>query len=291
MQKVANQEAVSRACLQLQNEGQKVTGRAVVGITGGSLGTVLPLIKEWRQGADKAPVAQPEEIPTELHAALIRSLGFAQDKAAEILKEKIEEASAREVEALEGLAEAETQITTITGQLTEIRQQVVEKDQAADKAAAVATEKTESMTVRIQALETERRQLIEAAESSRTEAAKALMQVDRADQAATKAESRLQTLEVQVVEYSTGKVEAEKIAAVAEQRAADLAEQLTEIRTALSEAKSEGKFLSAQLIKEIQELREINKALEIKGAGLIASAEAARKKEIPSASSTEQGHK
>ena len=51
MQKVANLETVSRACQQLQAEGQKITGRAVVAITGGSLGTVLSLIKDWREGA------------------------------------------------------------------------------------------------------------------------------------------------------------------------------------------------------------------------------------------------
>ena len=274
MQKVANMETVARACQQLQSDGQKITGRAVVAITGGSLGTVLSLIKEWRQGADKAPVAQPEEIPAELQSALIRALGFAQDKAAENLREKIEEASAREAEALEGLAEAEKQITDLTGQVAEIRQLAAEERQRAETAAAVATEKIESMAERIQSLETERRQLIESAEASRTEAAKALMQVERADLATKKAESRLETLEMQVVECTARKVEAEKVAAVAEQKSADMAEQLAETRAALSENKNESKSLSVQLSKEVQELREANKSLEIKIAGLIASADA-----------------
>lgn len=309
MQQVANLETVSRACQQLKSEGQKITGRAVVGITGGSLGTVLSLIKEWRQGADKVPVAQPEEIPAELQVALTRALGFAQDKASEILKENIDEATAREAEALEGLAEAEKQIMDLAGQLAEIRQQTVEKDQAADKAAAVAAEKIESMEGRIQMLETERRQLIDAAEASRTETAKALMQVDRADQATTKAESRLETLEAQLIDCSTKKNEAEKVAAVSqqrssdlveqlteyravtEQRTADLTEQLTESRATLAEAKREGKTLSAEMKEEIKKLREVNKGLEIKIASLGAIAEAAKKKEIPVASSVEQGHK
>jgi len=309
MQKVANLETVSRACMQLRDEGQKITGRAVVSITGGSLGTVLSLIKDWKQEADKVPLTQPEEIPAELQAAMIRSLGFAQDKATEILKEKIEEASAREVEALEGLAEAERQISDLTGQVAEIRGQAVEKDQAADKAAAVSTEKIESMEIRVQILETERRQLIESAEASRTEAAKALMQVERADQATTKAESRMETLETELIECSTGKVEAEKVAAVAEQRSSDLVEQLAETRatteqraaylteqlaetrTTLAETKSEGKTLSAQRREEVKELRETNKDLEIKNAGLVAIAEAAKKKEIPVASSVEKDYK
>ena len=280
MQKVANLETVSRACAQLQAEEQKITGRAVLGITGGSLGTVLSLIKEWRQGAVAAPVAQPE-IPAELQAVLVKALGFAQDKAAEILKEKIDEAEGREAEALGGLAEAEAQISNLTSQVAEVLQVASEKDQTADKAAAIAAEKIYSMTERIQALETERRQLIESAEASRTEAAKALMQVERADLATAKAESRLLILEKQVIESAAGKVEAEKIAAVAEQRAADMTEQLTDTRAALTEAKNESKALSSQLAKEIQELREANKVLEIRNAGLVASAEATIKQERP----------
>ena len=276
MQKVANLESVARACQQLQADGQKITGRAVVGVTGGSLGTVLSLIKEWRQGADKDQVAQPEDIPAELQAALVRAIGFAQDKAAEVLKEKIADASTREAEALEGLAEAETRITSLTNQLAEVMQQAVEKDQAADRAAAVAAEKIRSMVERVQALETERRQLIESSEASRKETAKALMQVERADLATEKAESRLQAMERQVAECSAKKTEAEKIAAVAEQRSKDMTDQLTETRVALSETKNESKALSVQLSKEVQELREANKSLEIKIAGLVARAEATR---------------
>ena len=276
MQKVANLESVARACQQLQADGQKITGRAVVGVTGGSLGTVLSLIKEWRQGADKDQVAQPEDIPAELQAALVRAIGFAQDKAAEVLKEKIADASTREAEALEGLAEAETRITSLTNQLAEVMQQAVEKDQAADRAAAVAAEKIRSMVERVQALETERRQLIESSEASRKETAKALMQVERADLATEKAESRLQAMERQVAECSAKKTEAEKIAVVAEQRSKDMTDQLTETRVALSETKNESKALSVQLSKEVQELREANKSLEIKIAGLVARAEATR---------------
>ena len=297
MQTVANLETVSRACNQLEAEGQKITGRAVLAITGGSLGTVLSLIKEWRQGAIAAPVAQPE-IPAELQAVLTRCLGLAQDKAAEVLKAQINDATTRETEALEGLAEAEELIATLTASVAEIRQQTIEKDQTADKAAAVAAEKIESMTERIQALETERRQLIEAAEASRTEAAKAFMQVERADLATVKAEDRLQALEVQIVECTTVKIEAEKVAAVAKQRSTDMAEQLKDVRATLAETKSdmatslketratlaeaqkEGKALSAQLMKDISDLREANKVLEIKNAGLIASMEAAKKTDI-----------
>ena len=123
----------------------------------------------------------------------------------------------------------------MTTQVAEIRQLAVEKNMAA----AVAAEKIESMSVRIESLET------------------------------------------QAAECSAKKVEAEKVAAVAEQRSADMAEQLAETRKALSEAKKESKALFSNFSKEIQELREANKALKIKNAGLVAIAEATIKKERP----------
>lgn len=87
----------------------------------------------------------------------------------------------------------------------------------------------------------------------------------------------------QLIERAAGKVEAEKIAAVAEQRAADMTEQLTEVRSALAEMKNESKTLSSQLTEEIQVLREACRDLEIKNAGLVASAKATQKQENPSA--------
>ena len=166
-------------------------------------------------------------------------MGFAQDKAEGILQAKIEDAISRETEALEGLAEAETQISSLTAHVAEIQQQAADKNQAAETAAAVAVERIESMTERIQSLETERKQLIEAAESSRTETAKALMQVERADRATEKAEKRLEALENQVSSCLAVKVEAEKIAAVAEQHAADLTDQLADTKAALAEIRFE----------------------------------------------------
>ena len=269
MQQVANLENVARACRQLQDDGQKITGRAVVGITGGSLGTVLALIKEWRQEAGKALGARTEEIPADLSAALMRALSVAKDKAADLLRDQIEESITRESEALDGLAEAETKITELTNLVAEIRLQAAEERQAADKAIAVINEKTKSMAERIQALETERRQLIDAAEASRIEAAKASMQVERADQACAKAETRLKTLEAQFNEQATGKIEAEKIAAVADQRAADLVAQLKETKADLAETKKEGKTLAGELKKEIRELQKANRTLEVQIAGLV----------------------
>ncbi|MEZ4484349.1 MAG: hypothetical protein R2864_07030 [Syntrophotaleaceae bacterium] len=68
-------------------------------------------------------------------------------------------------------------------------------------------------------MQTERSQLIESGEAARTEAAKALLQVERADMAANKAEGRVRELETELLSLRDEKGVAEKAQAVAEQKA------------------------------------------------------------------------
>ncbi|NTW87736.1 MAG: hypothetical protein HGB26_01115 [Desulfobulbaceae bacterium] len=268
MQQVATYETVIRACESLKSEGQKISGRAVLAITGGSLGTVLGHIKEWRKNAAQTPTNLPAEIPAELQAAVLRALGFAQDEAAAKMKEAIEQAGARESEALDGLTLAEGRIEDLTTELMEVRSQANKDRQEFEKIQAVLTEKVASLTQRTQDLETERKQLIETAEASRTETAKALLQIDRADQASSKAEAQVQKLESELERILEEKIVAEKAQAVAEQRSTDQAETLKEIRTTLAEVKTDSKSAIAEQKQEILELRKQNAALEKQIAGL-----------------------
>lgn len=270
MQQIATYETVARACERLKGEGQKVTGRAVVAITGGSLSTVLNYIKDWRQGALSSPSVMPSEIPVELQTAILRALGLAQEEAAANLKEEIDQAASREAEALEGLAETENRIEKLIAELDKTQKQTAEERQAFETASAVSLEKIESMGTRIETLETERRQLIEAAEASRTEAAKAMLQVERADQATGKAEALVQKLETQLSVVQKEKVSAEKAAAVAGQKNQDQDETLAETRAILAELKKDSREAIVEQKQEIQQLRSSIKTLEKQNAILLA---------------------
>lgn len=237
MQQIATYETVIRACESLKSEGQKVTGRAVKAITGGSLGTVLNYIKQWRENAAQTPTSLPSEISPELQAAILREVGFAQDGTAAKLKDQIDQAGARESEALDGLTRAESRIEDLSNELAEVRSQADRDRQEFEKIQAVLTEKVEALTQRAQDLETERRQLIETAEASRTETAKAQLQIERADQATGKAEAKVLDLEVELKRIVEEKTAAEKAQAVAEQRNSDQADTLNEIRATLAELK------------------------------------------------------
>lgn len=268
MQQVATYETVVRACEKLKGENQKITGRAVLAITGGSLGTILGHIKQWRQGVLCSP-ATHSEIPVDLQAAILRALELAQAEAAAKLKEETEQTISREVEALEGLSEAEQRIDYLSYKLVETEKQIIEERQTAETAAAVAVEKIASMVARIEELEIERRQLITAAEISRTEAAKAMLQVERADQATAKEETQLHNLKAEFADIQKEKVLAEKAVAVAEQKNQDQAEILAETRSNLVELKRESKEAIIEQKQEIQSLKKTITELEKKIAVLL----------------------
>lgn len=268
MQQIATYEMVVRACESLRSEDQKVTGRAVLAITGGSLGTVLAHIKEWRQNSSQNQTNLPSEIPAELQASIFRALRLAQDTASAKLNEAIEQASARESEALSGLKLAENRIEALTVELAEVRNQADKNRQEFEKNKAVLTEKIESLTKRNQELEVERKMLIETVEVARTETAKVLFQIERADQASLKAESKVQELESELKQTLEAKISAEKAQAVAEQRSTDQAETLEEIRKTLAELKTDSKSVIAEQKQEILDLRIEKTALEKQIAGL-----------------------
>lgn len=270
MQQVASYEMVAGACEKLEREGLKITGRSVLTVTGGSLATVLGHIKRWRLNKESAPSLVPLEIPTDVQGVILRALGQAQVDAADKLKEEIDQAGAREAEALEGLSGAEQRIEQLTDELNAIRTRAEADRQSTEKSEAVANERIDTLLARVQELETERRQLIESAEASRTETAKAQLQIQRADEATKKAESRAEHLEAQLADAQNGRVAAEKAQAVAEQRSNDQSEALVELRATLSEAKGESKATISEQKTEILALRKTVADLEGRVTGLLA---------------------
>lgn len=238
MQKRATYDAVVETCEKLTNEGQKVTGRSVLAITGGSLGTVLGYIKRWKENFSKSSGNMPTEIPPELQSILLRSLGIAQDAAEEKLREEIKEMGSREAEALNGLISTETQVEKLETKLSGLQESSELEKYESEKINAVLQEKIDSLNKRVQNLETERSQLIESAELSRTETAKAQLQIERADMATVKAEAAAQQLVDDLREVTEHKIEAEKDLAVALQKVEDHEISLKEVRELLEEVKT-----------------------------------------------------
>jgi DNA-binding transcriptional ArsR family regulator len=242
MQQVATYEAVVAAIHKLNEDEQKITADNILRITGGAKGTVLQHLRAYReQGA--AP-AIPTEIPEDFQGAVMRLIGQAQAEARRELEDRMLQALASEMDALDALVAAESRIEALSSELATAQAQADADRQAAKEAAAGTAKQIEGLEKNIEGLRIERKQLIEAGEAARTEAAKAQLQVERADAAAQKAETQLADLRDKLPA-------AEKAAAVAEQHARDL-----EAALAKSEARTQ------DLEGRLDEMRRINSELE-----------------------------
>jgi len=259
MQPVATIETVARACEQLKRDGQKITGRAVLAITGGSLGTVLTLIKEWRKFGQQALAPLPEEMPSDLQAAILRALGQAQAQAAEELKIEVAASKDREAEVLGLYSDAETTINQLTAELKSSQGRILTLEQEAEKTAGITIEKLDALAKRVGELETERLQLIETGEAARIEAAKNQVKIERADQATEKYEKKVKILEQTLAQSEAGRIAAEKAVAVANQKMIDQDKQLKNAQLLIEQA--EGNV--AKSADQIQELKQVLAQAEV----------------------------
>ena len=129
MQKVATYQTVAAACEQLKKEGDKITGRSVRSITGGDFGTVLNLIKEWRQ-FDSGDVFFKAEVPKELIDCMLEAMRQSALTASEKKQDEMKEALAREAEALSELCNVEADLSSLKDEFEKVRHghQVVVRD-------------------------------------------------------------------------------------------------------------------------------------------------------------------
>ena len=153
------------------------------------------------------------------------------------------EAESRETEAVEALAGAEAQIEAGAKEIATLRDRVTALEAETQKQSAIHAEAARVAENRISALETERKQLVEAGEAARTEAAKAMLQLERADRTASVAEQRVSDLLAQIDDV--------KQAAVAMAKAEEAAEVKAELRERIRAMERAGEVAA----KEIERLQ------------------------------------
>ena len=179
MRGTINFEQVKQAADKLQSEGQKVSVRAVQSITGGSMTTVLELLRQWQQLQQSAvfPSGMEETLSEKLRAAIgseifenvsrCRAAMEAQLKAAEQRAQEtgdlLKDAENREEEIRSTIDADKKEITALATQLKmteskvgELEAKVEELRQsllAAEKRAAVAETRVEERDKNIKILE------------------------------------------------------------------------------------------------------------------------------------------
>jgi len=247
MQQVATLETVGRAIQKLEAEGVvNPSGRAVMAITGGSMATVLKLMKERRANIGTQPVVA-KELPGYAQDTLLKLMNQSYQEGVTEAKNEIDKAQANETEALDALEAEDGKIKHLTDELTESQKQADQDRQEAEKAGAEAAGRIRELEQTVAGLQTERKQLIEAGEIARTTAAESKVQVDRADKASAKAESRVRELEDEVKELRNHLAAAEQRAAVAETHSKDMDNHLTEIKSQVTKEQEERTSLGKEL--------------------------------------------
>lgn len=260
MQAVVTAEAVRRAIQQLEQEGTNPSARAILGLTGGSQATVLRLMKEIRES--EAAGVYKGEIPAALLDAVRAAMGSVHQEAQGAAEARVAEAEARETAAVEALAGAEAQIEVATLEVASLKERVTALEAETEKQAAIHAEAAAAAKQRIAGLEVERKQLVEAGEAARTEAAKAMLQLERADRTASQAEQRVSDLLAQIDDVKQARTDAEKQAAVAVATAEAAAEVKAELRSRIVVLERE----SEAAIKEVERLqRALTEAVQGRG--------------------------
>lgn len=241
MEKMATEGAVWAACEALVAEGRKVTGRAVLQEVGGSLSTVLRYIESWKKRDQIAYVHT--EVPPDLLVALRIALSAAASEAKSDAEQDAADTKTALEEALEALATSESSIVELLKNIEESSKALSDLRAVQNQEAAVASETIAGLREQVSRQAQEIDHLIKSGEAARIETAKAVMQVERADQAAHKAEERVKELDAKLSEMTRMKVDAERDKAVAESRATDLTNNVVRLERALEKAESRSAVL------------------------------------------------
>lgn len=255
METLGSFEAVLAAAEHLRAKGEKVTTRAVLALTKGSLSDIsrhLRKIKaDWAEAEKARDYGIGEGVINALRIDTRRHVQAALAAHQETLAEARQEID----ELTEAYSASEARCQELGDELQSTRDKAAERDRSQETALAATTERIAAAEKRLRQVEVERDNALRGAEIARTEATKALLQVERADRAAGLAEERVATLGDQIEVLRQERAEALQRAAVAEQRAdsADAArgearEQIAGLQRQVETAQSELKELTARLL-------------------------------------------
>jgi chromosome segregation ATPase len=247
-------EAVAAVCNNFQSENRKISIRTVHAELEGSpsFKTVSELIDRWRE-QQREISAHHSAISENLRNSIMAEIGRNITATRSELDEKVKESNDKVVELLALLAEAETHTENLNKKLQSSAEETASIRTALEKELVAAEERIKAAEKRAEECLHERDVAMRTLEISRTEAAKAQFQLERADTACTEANSRTHDLERKNAELREAQAEAEQRAAVAETRADErrsqidalqknlsiLQDQLSETLTALDSCKQE----------------------------------------------------
>jgi len=203
---------VAKVCEYLASGGTKPNQRNIRAELGtGSIATILKHLNEW-----KAKQSEPSldiELPPIVLNTIKKAVSDAVTVNTEQLKTQLDDAKKQLLEDIALIEESEQIAKDVKIELHEYRLKTNEKELELEKNLAASNKQVEDLQAQIKALEVKLNDSLIGQEIARTEAAKAQMQVERADKATNQAESQVLSLQTELSTISNELINAEKEAA------------------------------------------------------------------------------
>lgn len=288
MKKVVNREAVQAAMRILTEQGEKVSARNILRITGGSMTTVLLLYRQAQEAAARREQVAERELP----AGLVREiLGYAESRTADAtsdLRNELAASRACEDEILAALESAEETAGALEAELGRRNQERDRERQEAKVARAAMDKEGEALRQHVKNLTAEREELIREAEEARTATALGEAELRHEQEAAARAgdqadawRDKYETLLSRYNRVVEAKTEAERQKYQEAQRAADLTSQLgwtTHVKDKqLEELKGAAERERAGLQERLQAAKDATARAQARADGLEADLRAAQR--------------
>lgn len=247
MKRTVHLKDVAEAVKSLEEREEKVTCRSILAITGGGMSTVLRLKGELDKQNALRLAFPSKDISTFLIESILAEIADQVTKATSHLNTQLATLEKREADLLDEYENVENENRQLTEELLTLRVDLNDSKTEFDKQIAIVSNEKNVLTLRINELETERKQLIDARESARTETATLQLQIERADTLAKRHEDQLQEMLVERNGLTSSLQEAEKQAAVSNQKVEDQKEYISQIQALIGELKTENRALTSNL--------------------------------------------
>ncbi len=235
-------EAVQQAIANLQQQGERISRRNVLAITGGGMSTVHRLMIQVEEIDAQKALAAATGLSASLLVAIKSEIDDKVRQVTQLLNEQIQGLKQREQEALDSLSQLEDQAEDLTANLQQqTEERWLERSESA-KAQTIADHTIAHLQKTLASQQESNRQLTEKGERLGMERARNEHQLAASAAHAMQIENQWIETRKELEHLRNQYADAEKRAAVAKQKAADLREALmkAENRIAVLEEKLEG---------------------------------------------------
>ena len=229
-------ENVRDAIQKLKNDGERVTRRNVIAITGGSMSTVHRMMGQIEDMEAKAAAVPLGGISEALSSAIREEIDQHIQKVSTALQEQIYLLQDREKQALDALTVSENRAGRLEKELEKQILKAGQEKADLEKRLAVAKENISHLERDLESCNDERTKSQKDAELARQDASKLQFQLDRAERSLDKLETKIDYLETELLKERKSLAKAEKDAAVSHQKALDLRDALEKAELALTTA-------------------------------------------------------